>query len=346
MRKIIHMDMDAFFAAVEQLDHPEYRGKPVIVGGVGERGVVATASYEARKFGIHSAMPGFRAKKLCPNGIFVRGSYERYTELSKQVFDILSRYTDHIEQVSIDEAYLDVSDVEDAYALACAMKHAIIMETGLTASFGVSYNKFLAKLGSDWNKPNGIKVINEEDVPEILKPLPIRKVHGLGKKSVERLNRIGIFTIEDLLIYDESFLTEFIGGFGKAIYWRIRGVDDRPVGEMTKRKSYGKETTFSEDILEEPVLIEQLQRFSLKIASYLSRKSLVANTVTLKYKTFDFQSHTRSKTVYNYIRTCEELMAVAMDLLKSEPIDKPIRLIGLTVSNLEPEDQVQISLLD
>lgn len=343
MRKILHMDIDAFFAQVEQMDHPEYKGKPVIIGGTSDRGVVATASYEARKYGIHSAMPSFRARKLCPDGIFLRGDFNRYQELSKAVFGIVSHYSDKVEKVSIDEAYLDVTDHESAYQSAVKLKKHIKDEVGLTVSVGVSYNKFLAKLASDWNKPDGIKVIGPEDLPEILKPLPIKKVHGLGKKSVQRLNKIGIFTIDDLLQYSEDFLIQFLGSYGKTIYQRIRGIDDRPVEMSGERKSIGKETTLKVDTLVIDDLSDHLMRFAVLIAKTLSKRGWVAYTVTVKLKTEDFESHTRSKTLNIYVSEAHEIYGVALELLKSKPLPKPIRLIGLSTSTFEEKDHIQLT---
>lgn len=228
-RKIIHVDMDAFFASVEQHDNPEYKGKPVIVGGLSERGVVSTCSYEARKYGIHSAMPMYMAKKLCPHGIFLSARRKRYEEVSAQIFDILYSITPLVEPMSIDEAYLDVTDIDkNPEIIALEIKKKVKETTGLTISAGVSYNKFLAKLASDWNKPDGFMVITEEMIPDILKPLPVSKVHGIGQKSEERLKSMGINTIDDLLKLSQENLVEIFGKVGVEIYLRIRGIDERP----------------------------------------------------------------------------------------------------------------------
>lgn len=347
-RKILHVDMDAFFASVEQLDHPELRGKPVIVGGSSDRGVVSTCSYEARKYGVHSAQPTFMAKKLCPNGIFVRGNMQRYSEVSKQVFEILYSVCDKVQVVSIDEAYLDVTALYySPLFIAKHIKKRVKAEIGLTLSVGISYNKFLAKLASDWNKPDGIMMITRDMVPDILKPLAIGKVHGLGKKSVEKLNKIGIFTIGDLLRYDRDFLENYMGKFGPEIYDRINGIDDRPVRtESGDRKSIGTETTLKKDIENKADVKPYLEKFSHKIAEILKRKQVVAKTVTIKLKTSDFIQHTRSKTLNIHVEKAEDIQQVAFDLLDEYPWQDPVRLIGLTVSNFESVENMQISLFD
>jgi DNA polymerase-4 len=344
-RKILHVDMDAFFASVEQLDNPELRGKPVIVGGSSDRGVVATCSYEARKYGIHSAQPTFMAKKLCPDAIFVRGHMSRYSEVSKQIFEILYSICDKVQVVSIDEAYLDVTDLfySPTY-IAKYIKKRVKNEIGLTLSVGISYNKFLAKLASDWNKPDGIMEITEKMVPEILKPLPIRKVHGLGKKSVEKLNKIGIFTISDILNYDKNFFESYLGKFGTEIYDRVNGIDDRAVAvESGGRKSIGTETTLSEDSDDVEKLKEYLSKFAEKIEVILDKKHVSAKTITIKLKTHDFEQHTRSKTLNSYICKREEIETTAHDLLDDYKLDTKIRLIGLSLSNFEDREQEQLS---
>lgn len=225
-RIILHVDMDAFFASVEQLDNPQLRGKPVIVGGVSERGVVSTCSYEARKFGVKSAMPVFMAQRLCPKGHFVRVRYHRYKEISNKIFAIFREVTQLVEPLSIDEAYLDVTNSRFLSGMEAAIyiKSRVLKEIGLTLSIGISYNKFLAKLASDWNKPNGIKVIDKDMIPKILLPLSISKIYGLGKKSVQRLNNMGIYIIKDLYPLNKEFFLEYLGKSGLDIYERIRGI--------------------------------------------------------------------------------------------------------------------------
>jgi len=347
-RKILHVDMDAFFASVEQLDHPELRGKPVVVGGSSDRGVVATCSYEARKYGIHSAQPTYMAKKLCPHAIFVRGNHSRYSEVSKQVFEILYSVCDKVQVVSIDEAYLDVSDLfYSPLYIAKHIKKRVKEEIGLTLSVGISYNKFLAKLASDWNKPDGIKEISEDMVPRILKPLPIRKVHGLGAKSVEKLNKIGIFTIGDILKYDEEFFESYLGKFGLEIYERVNGIDHRPVNvESGNRKSVGTETTLSEDIDDIDLLKDYLAKFADKIEKILDKKHISAKTVTIKLKTHDFKSHTRSKTLNYYVHNSSDIKQVAFDLLYDYNLQTKVRLIGLTTSNFEDREIEQLTFFE
>ncbi|MBN2794050.1 MAG: DNA polymerase IV [Clostridia bacterium] len=347
-RKILHVDMDAFFASVEQLDHPEYRGKPVIVGGVSDRGVVSTCSYEARKYGIHSAQPAYLARKLCPNGIFVHGNHKRYSEVSKAVFKILYEVCDQVQVVSIDEAYLDVSSLYySPMYIAKYIKKRVKDEIGLTLSVGISYNKFLAKLASDWNKPDGIKWITKEMMPDILKPLSIRKVHGLGAKSVEKLNKIGIFTIGDLLGYDQYFLESFLGKYGIEIYERIHGIDMRPVeAESGERKSIGTETTLSKDLEDKEEIKKYFLEFSNKISDTLKTKQMVAKTITIKMKTCQFDSHSRSKTVNIPVVESEDLYHIACELLKEYDLRLPVRLVGISVSNLEDLNSVQLSFFD
>lgn len=346
IRRILHVDLDAFFASVEQLDHPELRGKPVIVGGVGRRGVVATCSYEARVYGVHSAMPGFMAKKLCPKGIFVHGHMDRYSEVSRQVFKILEEVTDNIQQVSIDEAYLDVTNLyQSPVYIAEWIKTQIKKRVGITISVGISYNKFLAKIASDWNKPDGFMEINKENRDALLLPLQIRKVHGLGKKSVERLNRIGIFTIGDLRKYDREFLVDFLGKHGVDIYERIRGIDYRPVGsEKGGRKSIGRETTLKEDTQEYEELCGIIEKFAKKIFESMDRKQVICKTVTIKTKTYDFVSHTKSKTLLDFITTEEALSATGRQILKEIDLSIDIRLIGLSVSNFMDKESEQLTL--
>lgn len=346
-RKILHVDMDAFFASVEQLDHPELRGKPVIVGGYSDRGVVATCSYEARVFGVRSAMPSFKAKQLCPEGIFVRGNMERYAEVSRAVFAILEDVTDKIEKVSIDEAYLDVSDLyHSPEFIGNYIKDRVKKELGLNISVGISYNKFLAKLASDWDKPDGFFIITGDMVPGILEPLDIGKVHGLGKKSVDKLNNIGIFTIGDLLQYSRETLKDIMGAMGDEVYDRIRGRDERQVETYHERKSIGTEVTLSEDVDDQGVLQKYIMDFTEKLVADLDRKGMMVKTVTIKIKFEDFESITRSKTMEQYTRSGDLIEIVALDIFKSIDLNKKVRLIGLSLSNIKWEDSEQLNLFD
>lgn len=347
MNKIIlHVDMDAFFASVEQLDNKKLRGKPVIVGGVSERGVVSTCSYEARRFGVHSAMPIFIARKLCPHGIYVRTRMYRYKEISNKVFNILREVTDKIEPVSIDEAYLDItnSGFKDGLEAANYIKRRILKEVGLTISVGVSYNKFLAKLASDWNKPNGIKRITKDMLPDILFPFSISKIHGLGKRSVEKLNNIGIFTIKDLYEMPKEFYIEYLGKYGIEIYDRIRGIDNREVEIKRDRKSYGKERTLKVDIIEKDEILEYVKDFSKEISKELIKKGIEGKTITIKYKTESFINHTRSKTLNFYTNDFNEIYNVCEEIINNENFNENIRLIGLTISSFKENKLEQLTL--
>lgn len=345
--QILHVDMDAFFASVEQRDNPELRGKPVIVGGVSERGVVSTCSYEARKFGVHSAMPMFMAREKCPNGIYISGRYGRYTKVSQEIFKILNEVTPLVEQVSIDEGFLDLSQgkFKNGVEAARYIKNRVYKEVELTLSIGISYNKFLAKLASDWNKPNGIKEIGREMIPDILLPISISKIHGLGKVSVAKLNNMGIYYIKDLYTMPKKFYLDYLGKNGLEIYDRIRGVDYRKVEVLHERKSVGKERTLKADTKNKEELLEYIKEFSFEIEEVLSRKNVIGKTITLKYKNKDFENHTRSKTLNNYIGTGYEIYKAAEELLENEELNEEIRLIGISISSFKETEVEQLSLL-
>lgn len=344
---ILHVDMDAFFASVEQRDNPELRGKPVIVGGISERGVVSTCSYEARKFGVHSAMPIFMAREKCPNGIYVSGRYGKYTHVSQEIFKIFNEVTPLVEPVSIDEGFLDLSQgkIKDGMEAARYIKNKVFKEIGLTLSIGISYNKFLAKLASDWNKPNGIKEITKEMVPEILFPMSISKINGLGKVSVAKLNNMGIYYIKDLYNMPKEFYTDYLGKNGTDIYDRIHGIDNRKVEITRERKSVGKESTLKSNTKNKEELLEYIKQFSFEIEEVLTRKNVIGKTVTLKFKTKDFENHTRSKTLNNYIGTHTEIFKVAEELLDSEELKEEVRLIGISISSFKETEVQQMSLL-
>lgn len=344
-RKILHFDIDAFFASVEQLDHPEYRGKPLIVGGTSDRGVVATCSYEARAYGVKSAMSNVKAHKLCPNGIFVRGRMQRYQDISARIFEYIEAHFDIYEKVSIDEAYIDISEIQTSpMAIAKKIKKDIHQLTGLTISVGISYNKFLAKLASDWNKPDGIFEIKKSDIPELLKPLPIIKIHGLGKKTAERLNRIGIFTIEDLYNYPQDLLQTILGE--RDVYDRIHGIDLRPIVRNYERKSYGKETTLDVDIDDQHEITTYLLDYLDKIYEVMKGKKWLCKTLVVKIKYTDFEQITRSHSFDNYTNHYETLKEGLYLLIDQIDFYKPVRLVGLTISNLESDHFRQFSLLD
>ncbi len=344
---IMHIDMDAFYAAVEEKDNPALKGLPVIVGGKSRHGIVTTCNYEARKYGIHSAMPIFMAKRRCPRGVFIQPRIWRYKEISNEVMEILYEITEVIEQLSIDEAFLDISKVQmDPLDLAFYIKKRVREETGLTVSVGISYNKFLAKLATDWNKPDGIKIISKDMIPQVLLPLPVKKVYGIGKKSANRLNNIGIYTIKDLMKLSEDFLVEMFGKGGSEIYDRIRGVDNRKVEVSRERKSVGTETTFEDYIKDKAVLKSYLLEFSKEVSEILLNKGMQGRTITIKTKDHEFVQHTRSRTVLNHINHYEDIFKVASSILDDMEIDKNLRLIGLTLSNLTTLDVEQLSLFD
>ncbi|GAU79735.1 DNA polymerase IV [Fusibacter sp. 3D3] len=347
-RKILHFDIDAFFASVEQIDHPEYRNKPLIVGGDSDRGVVATCSYEARKFGVRSAMSAVVAKKLCPNGIFVSGNMKRYQEISKQIFNFIKTNFEQVEIVSIDEAYIDITACDQTpMEIAMDLKSTVTRMTGLTVSVGISYNKFLAKLASDWNKPNGVFVIKKEDIPNLLLPLPIIRIHGLGKKTCEKLNNIGIFTIEDLYGYPQSFLNDFLGEiYATEIFHRIHGIDFRPVEEHHDRKSYGKETTLEEDTTDREIIKNILDQYLIRIHDALEKRSLMAKTMTIKIKYQDFEQFTRSFSLEYYTNNMRILSETLDNTFEALKLEKPVRLVGLTLSNFEDQDYKQFNLLE
>ncbi|WP_338028505.1 DNA polymerase IV [Gottschalkia acidurici] len=344
---MIHLDMDAFYASVEEVDNPKLKGLPVIVGGQSEHGVVTTANYHARRYGVHSAMPGFIARQRCPNGQFLPVRMERYKEVSRQVFGILYEIADLIEPVSIDEAYLDVSNIEkNPLEIVEEIKYKVLKETGLTMSRGISYNKFLAKLASDWNKPNGIKIITKEMVPDILLPLSVSSVHGIGKKSSQKLNNIGIYTIKELMRLPEDFLVDFFGKSGREIYNRIRGIDNRTVNISSERKSIGVERTFTNHTKNKEILQEYLYKFSLELELSLKSKEMQAKTITLKIKDTNFRTQTRGITLSNHITSSKEIFNISKNLLKEVSISADIRLIGLSVSNLLTIKIEQLSIFD
>lgn len=344
---IVHVDMDAFYASVEENDNPKLKGLPVIVGGLNNHGVVTTANYMARKYGVHSAMPIFMAKKKCPHGFFIPGRMKRYQEVSREVFKILYRYSELLERISIDEAYLDISNLDkDPVEFAKEIKRAVFEKTGLTMSVGISYNKFLAKLASDWNKPAGVKVITSEMLPDLLKPLPIKKIHGLGPKSCKRLEDIGIYSIEDLLETSQEFLVELLGKTGLEVYDRIRGIDNRRINTRRERKSLGIERTFAEGTKEKEQLKKHIEDFSIELSDDLRQKKIHGRTISLKIKDEDFKVYTRSRTLISHVNSAEDIFEVGNSLLNEIHISIKIRLIGLTVSNLLSSDLKQLSLFD
>lgn len=342
---IMHVDMDAFFASVEVMDNYNLKGKPVIVGGTTERGVVATCSYEARAFGVRSAMPIYMARAKCPDGVFLPVRYWRYKEISNKVFGIFQSITPFVEPLSIDEAYLDISELkENTLEIAQYIKNKVKTETGLTISVGISYNKFLAKLASDWNKPDGLKIINKEMMPGILFPLGIDKVYGLGEKSVKKLNDIGIFTIGELYNISQEFLIELFGKFGLEIYNRIRGLDKREVEIARERKSIGKETTLGTDTDDKKQLKSYLLTFSQVIAKTMESNDTKGRNITVKIKTSSFENHTKSKTLTYYISSEKDIYDAACEILDEIELSEKIRLIGLSVSAFKENKIEQLSM--
>lgn len=342
---IMHVDMDAFFASVEVRDNPKLKGKPVIVGGTSERGVVATCSYEARKYGVRSAMPVFMAKAKCPEGIFLPVRYERYKEISNKIFKILYQITPYIEPLSIDEAYLDITHINKLpIDIAKEIKDRIKEETGLNISIGISYNKFLAKLASDWNKPNGLKLINKEMIPECLFPLKIQKVYGLGEKSVKKFNDIGVFTIEELYMLPKELLIEFLGKYGVEIYDRIRGIDNRKVEIVRERKSIGRETTLKTDTDDKNELRRYIKEFAASVARTMINKNVSGKTITIKIKTAAFVNHTKSRTLKYYINNKDDIYKEACDVLDEIQLSEKIRLIGISVSTFKETKIEQLTM--
>lgn len=341
MKKIIHIDMDAFFASVEQRDNPQFRGKPVIVGGTPEqRGVVAACSYEARVFGIHSAMPSGRAIKLCPNAIFLPPRFSAYKECSLQIHAIFKQYTILVEPLSLDEAYLDVTDSKlcdgSATGIAKQIKQRIQNELNLTASAGVSYNKFLAKIASDMDKPNGLYVIRPEQAQNFIDQLPVKKFFGVGKVTQAKMQRLGIFTGNDLKQKSLQALQQHFGKAGAYYYNIVRGVDERPVQTHRQRKSIGKETTFQKDLTDKRQIWLMLQKLSSSVIAMLQEKRLSARTLVLKVRYNNFKRITRSVTLLKPLTNEEEIIAALPALLKKTQVGEvPIRLIGVSLAGLE-----------
>ena len=341
-RKIIHIDMDAFFASVEQRDFPELKGKPVVVGGNGERGVIAAASYEARQFGVHSAMSSKIALRRCPHLIFQKHRFEVYKEVSRQIRTIFYEYTDLVEPLSLDEAFLDVTEnkkgIDSASQIAREIKQKIQETTQLTASAGVSVNKFLAKVASDQRKPNGIFIIKPKDVMVFIEQLPIEKFFGVGKKTAEKMHALDIHKGKDLQRYDLARLIQYFGKAGKYFYDVSRGEDNRPVVPHRERKSVGIENTFSKDLHDEQQIRHEIGRLKEGLIARLSKAGKSGKTLTLKVKFDNFEQITRSKTLLQTITT-KILHDLSDDLLKEAPLNRPIRLLGLTVSNFKEEQE-------
>ena len=341
LRKIIHVDMDAFYASVEQRDQPELRGKPVAVGGGGARGVVMAASYEARVFGVRSAMPGFQARRLCPDLIFVRTRFDAYQAASRQIRAIFASYTDLVEPLSLDEAYLDVTLPKrgplSATLIARAIKREIRQATGLTASAGVSFNKFLAKVASAMDKPDGLFVIRPEEALPFVAGLPIERFFGIGPVSARKMRDAGIASGADLRARSEAELVHRFGKVGRHYFRIARGEDDREVSPDRPYKSIGAEETFAADLVAPAAMLEELRPIAERVAERMAAADRFGRTVTLKIKHDDFTLNTRQHTRADPVHSADELMALARWLLHSPaPPRRPVRLLGLTASNFGP----------
>ncbi len=349
-RKIIHVDMDAFYASVEQRDNPELKGRPVAVGGSKLRGVVAAASYEARKYGVRSAMPSITAYKKCPHIVFVKPRFEVYKSVSNQIREIFKEYTDLIEPLSLDEAYLDVTDnkfqLEYATDVAIEIKKRIKEKTGLTASAGISYNKFLAKISSDYNKPDGYYVVTPSMAERFIEQLPIEKFFGVGKVTAKKMHSKGIFTGLDLKTKTKEELVRSFGKSGRYYYSIVRGIDNREVNPSRIRKSVGAERTFFENVTTKEALQDKVEKVAEVLVKRIEKAQASGKTLTLKIKYGDFKQITRSHTKLDFL-TEEEVYKVSLDLVDLvEDIENGIRLVGLQLSNFAEKRDVFLGQLE
>lgn len=345
IRKIIHVDMDAFYASVEQMDNPELRGKPLAVGGSGTRGVVSAASYEARKFGVRSAISGVKARRLCPELLFVPPRFDRYKEISKKIRAIFHNYTDLVEPLSLDEAYLDVTENKkgnpSASLIAEEIRARIFKEVGITASAGISINKFVAKVASDYNKPNGQKTVNPEEVLGFLEALDIRKFYGIGKVTAEKMYQKGVFTGLDLKSKSIEFLERNFGKSGKHYYYIVRGIHNSEVKPNRIRKSLAAERTFNENLSSEIFMLEKLEHIAAEVSKRLNKSKVAGKTITLKIKYSDFTLQTRSKTLPYFIADKDVILETAKELLYQEKMNNSVRLLGISLSNLNTEKKAK-----
>ena len=342
--------MDAFYASVAELDNPELRGKAIAVGGEGRRGVISAASYEARKFGVKSAMSGALAKQKCPHLIFVKTDFKRYQEISLKVRDIFYEYTDLVEPLSLDEAYLDVTENKkgnpSASLIAQEIRDRIFNELNLRASAGISINKFIAKVASDINKPNGQKTINPEEVILFLEELSVNKFYGVGKVTAAKMNNLGIFKGLDLKNKSLEELTKLFGKSGKFYYNIVRGVHNSPVKPNRVRKSIAAERTFSKNISSEVFMLERLDKIAEELEKRMMKSETKGKTITLKIKYSDFTQQTRSKTLQGFLQTKNEIMHIIKELVYQEKFKNSVRLLGISFSNLDTEkkDPVWVQL--
>ncbi|AHF06802.1 DNA polymerase IV [Desulfitobacterium metallireducens] len=350
-RQIIHVDMDAFYASVEQRDDPSLQGRPVVVGGKPDRrGVVSAASYEARQAGIHSAMPLTEAYRRCPKAVFLPVNGKKYWQVSQEIRDVFLTYTPLVEPISIDEAFLDVTDsirlFGSASEIAREIKERIKNEINLIASIGVASNKFLAKISSDLEKPNGFVVVNPDRVQEFLDPLSVERIWGVGDKMAERLHGLNIHTICELRQIEQDYLTHIFGTWGNQIYALARGIDDRPVVSEKEAKSIGRETTFDDDLADREVLGTILLELACDIAQSLRKEQMKGKTVTLKVRYSDFRTISRSHTLNKATNLEDIIYQEACQLLQEVSLKQAIRLIGITLHHLIRQDEVQLALFD
>jgi DNA polymerase IV len=347
-RIILHLDMDAFFASVEQSDNPDLKGKPVLIGQ-GNRGVISAASYEARVFGVHSAMPVLEAKRKCPDGIFLKGRMSRYKEVSKHVMEILCTFSPLVEQASIDEAYLDISGSQQLFGspetLSILLKQAVKDATNLNCSVGVAPNKYLAKIVSDWRKPDGIYILEPEDVPEFMLHLPVKKIPGVGKKFQEELALYNIMYAGDILGYSSMWMEERFGKRGGDLFNRAKGIDNSPVKPNREMKSTSCENTFSEDISDKRELKKWLMNQSERVGTDLRRNNFLAKTISLKMKYSDFVSISRSHTLTDATNSTKLIYKITTKMLMGISLRKAVRLIGVGASNLQRENK-QLTLFE
>lgn len=349
LRKILHVDMDAFFASVEQRDDPSLLGKPVVVGGnPNSRGVVSAASYEARKFGIHSALPMLEVYRRCPHAVFLPVNIQKYREVSKQIRQIFLTYTPMVEPLSLDEAFLDVTGSTSLFGpandIALMIKQRIQQELNLTASVGLACNKFLAKLASDLRKPDGFVVVHPDRIQEFLDPLSVERIWGVGKKTAEQLHTLNIRTVRDLRNLEQGYLTQLLGVIGSQLYLLARGIDDRPVVCDRVIKSIGRETTFATDIADRDLLETVLLKLSVDVGRSARKESLKGKTITLKVRYHDFRAVSRSHTLTRAINLDEVIYQEVCHLLAEVALKQPLRLIGVTLSNLTDKEESQLSL--
>lgn len=346
IRKIIHVDMDAFYASVEQMDRPELKGLPLAVGGGQQRGVVSAASYEARKFGVRSAMSGALAAKLCPELVFVSPRFDRYKDISAKIRKIFFEYSDLVEPLSLDEAYIDVTEnkkgILSATLIAKEIREKIKKEVGLTASAGISINKFIAKVASDYNKPDGQKTVPPEEVIQFLEVLDIRKFHGIGKVTAKKMYELGIFTGLDLKQKSVPFLEGHFGKSGRYYYNVVRGIHSSSVKPNRIRKSLAAERTFSSNLSSELFIVEKLDQIAQEVSKRMQRLQIAGKTITLKLKYSDFKLQTRSKTLTYFVCSKDVILEYTKELLFQEKLQNSVRLVGISISNLNSDIKKQV----